>query len=144
MGLDGKSITIVKFRSMYDDAEADTGPVWARENDPRVTPLGGFLRRSSLDELPQLWNVLRGEMSLVGPRPPVPSEVALYEEHHFARFDMKPGMTGPWQVNGRNRVTSFEEVVRLEREYVRRWSIWKDVTLLLRTVPAVVRMRGAH
>jgi len=87
--------------------------------------------------------VLRGEMSLVGPRPPLPSEVALYEEHHYARFDVKPGITGPWQVAGRNGVTSFEEVLGLERNYIRGWSVWADVRLLAKTIPVVVRMRGA-
>src|SRR2546430_8472998 len=93
------------FRSLYGD-----GRLFKVRDDPRITPLGRWLRRTSIDELPQLFNVLRGEMSLVGPRPPLPSEVALYEEHHYARFDVKPGITGPWQVAGRNGVTSFEEV----------------------------------
>jgi lipopolysaccharide/colanic/teichoic acid biosynthesis glycosyltransferase len=114
------------------------------KDDPRVTRLGTFLRRSSLDELPQLWNALIGNMSLVGPRPPLPSEVDLYEEHHYTRFDVKPGITGPWQVNGRNTITDFEEVIRLETDYIREWTIWKDLGILLRTVPAVFRMEGAH
>src|SRR2546428_9733867 len=100
-------------------------------NDPRMTRLGRLLRRTSLDELPQLVNVLRGEMSLVGPRPPLPSEVALYEGHHYARFDVKPGITGPWQVAGRNGVTSFEEVMGLERKYIRSWSVRADMELLV-------------
>jgi lipopolysaccharide/colanic/teichoic acid biosynthesis glycosyltransferase len=101
------------------------------------------LRRTSLDELPQLFNVLRGEMALVGPRPPLPAEVALYEQHHYARFDVKPGMTGPWQVSGRNGVTDFEDVIRLEQDYIRRWSLGTDMRILLKTVPVVVGMRGA-
>lgn len=109
-----------------------------------MTRIGGWLRRTSLDELPQLVNVLRGEMSLVGPRPPMPSEVALYEAHHYARFDVKPGITGPWQVAGRNQVTDFEEVVRLEQDYIQNWSLSRDFAILLQTVPAVLRMRGAH
>ena len=113
-------------------------------NDPRVTRVGAFLRKTSLDELPQLFNVLVGQMSLVGPRPPLPSEVALYEQHHFCRFDVKPGMTGPWQVSGRNRITDFEEVVRLERQYIRNWSVAADLKILLRTVPVVLRGVGAH
>jgi lipopolysaccharide/colanic/teichoic acid biosynthesis glycosyltransferase len=108
-----------------------------------VTRLGRFLRRSSLDELPQLWNVLRGEMSLVGPRPPLPGEVESYEAHHYARFDVKPGITGPWQVSGRNQVTDFEKIVALETQYIREWSVWKDLAILVRTSWVVVRMRGA-
>jgi exopolysaccharide biosynthesis polyprenyl glycosylphosphotransferase len=154
VGLGGKIFRITKFRSMVHDAEARKSGLteasvypdmrlFKVKNDPRVTRLGAFLRRSSLDELPQLWNVLVGEMSLVGPRPPLPAEVDLYEEHHYTRFDVKPGMTGPWQVNGRNLITDFEEVIRLETDYIREWSIWKDLGLLLKTVPAVLYMRGA-
>jgi lipopolysaccharide/colanic/teichoic acid biosynthesis glycosyltransferase len=109
-----------------------------------VTGVGAILRQTSLDELPQLFNVLRGEMSLVGPRPPMPSEVELYDEHHYSRFDMKPGITGPWQVGGRNKITDFEEVVRLEHAYARSWSIGKDFRILMRTIPVVLRMDGAH
>ena len=112
-------------------------------SDPRTTRLGRWLRRTSLDELPQLVNVLRSEMSLVGPRPPLPSEVDLYEAHHYARFDAKPGMTGPWQVAGRNDVTDFEQVIALETAYVRGWSVWLDAKLILRTVPVVFGRRGA-
>jgi lipopolysaccharide/colanic/teichoic acid biosynthesis glycosyltransferase len=129
----------IAARSIYGD-----GRLFKVKDDPRVTRVGRFLRRTSLDELPQLWNVMRGDMSLVGPRPPVPQEVALYEEHHFARFHMKPGITGPWQVGGRNNVTSFEEIVRLEADYMRYWSIGKDIEILLRTLPAVLGQRGAH
>lgn len=154
VGLGGKIFRITKFRSMVHDAEARRSDLTGESvytdlrlfkvvNDPRVTRLGAFLRRTSLDELPQLWNVLRGEMSLVGPRPPLPAEVDLYEEHHYTRFDVKPGMTGPWQVNGRNLITDFEEVIRLETDYIREWSIWKDLGLLLKTIPAVLYMRGA-
>jgi len=155
VGLGGKRFKITKFRSMVHDAEAmreDLAPaslytdqrLFKVKNDPRVTRLGWFLRRTSLDELPQLWNAFVGNMSLVGPRPPLPSEVDLYEEHHYTRFDVKPGITGPWQVNGRNTITDFEEVIRLETDYIREWTIWKDPGILLRTVPAVVFMRGAH
>jgi exopolysaccharide biosynthesis polyprenyl glycosylphosphotransferase len=154
VGLGGKIFRITKFRSMVQDAEARRSDLTGEsvytdlrlfkvKNDPRVTRLGTFLRRSSLDELPQLWNVLVGEMSLVGPRPPLPAEVDLYEEHHYTRFDVKPGMTGPWQVNGRNLITDFDEVIRLETDYIREWSLWKDLGILLRTVPAVLYMRGA-
>ena len=155
VGLGGKLFKITKFRSMVDDAESrldDLTPkslysdrrLFKVKDDPRVTRLGNFLRRSSLDELPQLWNAFIGNMSLVGPRPPLPSEVDLYEEHHYTRFDVKPGITGPWQVNGRNTITDFEEVIRLEVDYIREWTIWKDLGLLLRTIPAVLNMRGAH
>jgi lipopolysaccharide/colanic/teichoic acid biosynthesis glycosyltransferase len=90
-----------------------------------------------------LWNVLRGEMSLVGPRPALPSEVLRYEPHHFVRFEVLPGITGPWQVGGRNAIRDFEDVVRLESEYVRGWTLWRDLVILLRTVPAVLSMKGA-
>ena len=125
-------------QSLYSDRR-----LFKVKDDPRVTRLGNFLRRTSLDELPQLWNAFVGNMSLVGPRPPLPSEVDLYEEHHYTRFDVKPGITGPWQVNGRNTITDFEEVIRLETDYIREWTIWKDLGILLRTVPAVVLMRGS-
>jgi exopolysaccharide biosynthesis polyprenyl glycosylphosphotransferase len=155
VGLGGKQFRITKFRSMVHDAEALRGDLTPKslytdarlfkvKDDPRMTPLGAFLRRTSLDELPQLWNVFRGDMSLVGPRPPLPSEVDLYEDHHYTRFDVKPGITGPWQVSGRNSITDFEEVIRLETGYIRGWTIWKDLGILLRTVPVVLFMRGAH
>jgi exopolysaccharide biosynthesis polyprenyl glycosylphosphotransferase len=154
VGLGGRLFKITKFRSMVHDAEALREDLATRslyndlrlfkiKNDPRVTRLGAFLRRTSLDELPQLWNVLSGDMSLVGPRPPLPAEVELYEEHHYTRFDVKPGITGPWQVNGRNLITDFEEVIRLEIDYIREWTLWKDLGILLKTIPAVLYMRGA-
>jgi exopolysaccharide biosynthesis polyprenyl glycosylphosphotransferase len=155
VGLGGKVFKITKFRSMVHDAEArldDLTPkslysdrrLFKVKDDPRVTRVGNFLRRTSLDELPQLWNAFVGNMSLVGPRPPLPSEVDLYEEHHYTRFDVKPGITGPWQVSGRNTITDFDEVIRLETDYIREWTIWKDLGILLRTIPTVVLMRGAH
>ena len=155
VGLGGRLFKITKFRSMVHDAEAkrddlSTLSVYSDlrlfkvKDDPRVTRLGAFLRRTSLDELPQLWNALVGDMSLVGPRPPLPCEVELYEEHHYTRFDVKPGITGPWQVNGRNLITDFEKVIQLETDYIREWSIWKDLGILLKTVPAVLYMRGAN
>jgi len=155
VGAGGRQFDILKFRSMIDGADEQRtelaaasvyqdGRLFKMPRDPRITRLGSFLRRTSIDELPQLWNVLKGEMSLVGPRPPMPSEVALYEEHHYSRFDMKPGITGPWQVNGRSRVTDFDEVIRLETAYLRRWAIWKDFVILLRTIPVVLKMEGAH
>lgn len=155
VGRGGTMFMITKFRSMVEDAESRRGALvessiypdprlFKMRQDPRVTRVGTFLRRTSLDELPQLINVLRGEMSLVGPRPPLPSEVDLYEEHHYTRFDMKPGMTGPWQVSGRNGITDFEEVIQLETAYMRDWVIWKDLAILLKTIPVVFTMRGAH
>ena len=110
--------------------------------DKRVTPVGRFLRRSSLDELPQLWNVVRGEMSLVGPRPPIPYEVEHYPPHWFGRFAVKPGMTGLWQVSGRSELT-LEEMIALDLEYVERRSLLLNLWILLRTIPAVLRFRGA-
>jgi exopolysaccharide biosynthesis polyprenyl glycosylphosphotransferase len=155
VGRAGRPFQILKFRSMVVDAEDRLSEVKSSSiyrdarlfkivRDPRVTRFGAWLRKTSLDEIPQLFNVLKGDMSLVGPRPPLPAEVALYEEHHFCRFDMKPGMTGPWQVSGRNRITDFEEVVQLESTYIRSWSILKDIQILFRTVPAVLNMDGAH
>ncbi|HKR08938.1 MAG TPA: sugar transferase, partial [Gemmatimonadaceae bacterium] len=154
VGYGGKTFSMYKFRSMVKNAEelketlqtqsiySDTR-LFKIPNDPRITPVGRFLRRSSLDELPQLWNVLRGEMSLVGPRPPLVNEVNTYEEHNYTRFDMKPGITGPWQVAGRNRITSFDEVVALETDYLTDWSLVKDFTILMKTVPTVLSMSGA-
>jgi lipopolysaccharide/colanic/teichoic acid biosynthesis glycosyltransferase len=155
IGRGGRPFRIVKFRTMVIDAERKRdellalslykdGRLFKIPDDPRVTRIGGWLRRTSLDELPQLFNVLLGEMSLVGPRPPVPSEVALYEARHYDRFDVKPGLSGPWQVNGRNRITDFEEILRLERAYIRQWSLLSDFGILLRTIPAVLRVREAH
>ena len=154
VGRGGRLFRIAKFRTMNLDAEQHRGDLQERSiyadarlfkipNDPRITALGRWLRRTSLDELPQLVNVLRGGMSLVGPRPPVPSEVELYEAHHYARFDVKPGITGPWQVSGRNEIKDFEEVVALETRYIHEWSIWRDLAILARTLGVVVRMKGA-
>lgn len=155
VGRGGRVFKILKFRSMVANAERlkselENSSVYSDQRlfkvrrDPRVTALGTLLRRTSLDELPQLFNVIMGHMSLVGPRPPVPQEVALYDEHHYARFEMRPGITGPWQVGGRNNITDFEYVVSLEVGYMRHWSIWKDFEILIRTFPAVLRMDGAH
>ena len=155
VGREGRRFRILKFRTMACDAEQHREELLERSiyadrrlfkipNDPRITKIGGWLRRTSLDELPQLVNVLKGEMSLVGPRPPMPCEVELYEAHHFARFDARPGITGPWQVSGRNDVRDFEKVVALESEYIRNWSLLADLAVLVRTVPIVIQMRGAH
>ncbi|PYP12890.1 MAG: hypothetical protein DMD54_17765 [Gemmatimonadetes bacterium] len=155
VGRGGRLFKIFKFRTMVSDAEQHREELLQHSiysdrrlfkivRDPRVTRFGAWLRRTSLDELPQLFNVLKGGVSLVGPRPPLPSEVALYEAHHYARFDVKPGITGPWQVNGRNAITDFEQIVGLETAYIRNWSLTRDLLILLQTVPVVLRMRGAH
>ncbi len=116
---------------------------WWNSGDPRVTPLGYLLRRSSLDELPQFFNVLLGDMSLVGPRPPIPYEVGLYQPWHMGRLDTLPGITGLWQVHGRSRVT-FEQMVQMDLEYIQKQSFWYDIRLLLLTIPAVLNRKGAY
>jgi lipopolysaccharide/colanic/teichoic acid biosynthesis glycosyltransferase len=154
VGLGGETFEMLKLRTMVRDADARRAEVqganvygdprlFKAAGDPRITRAGGILRKSSLDELPQLWNVLRGEMSLVGPRPPLPREVAQYKTRHYVRFEVAPGITGPWQVSGRNEITDFETVVELEQRYIAGWTVWRDLALLLRTVPAVLSMRGA-
>ncbi len=117
------------------------GPMFKIASDPRITRVGGVLRRYSLDELPQLWNVLRGEMSLVGPRPLVPDEAEHVIGRHRARLDLVPGVTGPWQVMGRTNIP-FAEMVKLDYLYVAEWSLWNDVKLLLRTAPVVISGAG--
>ena len=155
VGQGGRHFHMWKFRSMIADAEEQQDELRARNvygeeplfkiaHDPRITRLGRFLRRTSLDELPQFWNVLRGDMSLVGPRPPLPDEVARYTERHLVRLDVRPGLTGPWQVSGRNRIVHFEDVVQMEADYIAEWSFARDAMILLRTVPAVLRMDGAQ
>lgn len=155
VGLGGRLFTIWKFRSMYMGSETLQKDLTAMnrygharlfkvEKDPRITPVGRFLRRSSLDELPQLFNVLIGDMSLVGPRPPLPSEVAEYEPHHFERLSVVPGITGPWQVGGRNLITDFEKVVRMERAYIQSWSLLLDAKILFRTIKVVISGEGAY
>jgi exopolysaccharide biosynthesis polyprenyl glycosylphosphotransferase len=153
VGRDGRLFRIFKFRSMYVDAEArlaelrhlneHDGVLFKIRDDPRVTPVGRWLRRLSLDELPQLLNVLSGRMSLVGPRPPLPTEAAAYADDVRRRLAVKPGMTGLWQVSGRSDL-SWEEAVRLDLRYVENWSLSLDLVILLRTVTAVVRSSGAY
>ncbi|HLM86580.1 MAG TPA: sugar transferase [Solirubrobacteraceae bacterium] len=168
VGRDRRPFTVIKFRTMHDGVSHErhrefvvnliNGEPPRRESpgesdrpgdfyykmmeDPRVTRFGRVLRRSSLDELPQLWNVLRGQMSLVGPRPAIPYEVEHYPPHWFARFAVRPGITGVWQVSGRSEVT-LEEMVELDVEYARRRSLWLNLWILARTVPAVLGARGA-
>ena len=155
VGQGGRRFDMWKFRSMIAQAESQREqlrgqnvygeePLFKIPHDPRITAFGTFLRRTSLDELPQFWNVLRGDMSLVGPRPPLPDEVARYTERHFIRLDVRPGLTGPWQVSGRNRIMHFEDVVELESAYIANWSFARDVIILARTLPAVIRMDGAQ
>jgi exopolysaccharide biosynthesis polyprenyl glycosylphosphotransferase len=153
MGLNGRTFRLCKFRSMYADAEARragladrnemSGPVFKIRDDPRITPVGKWMRRFSIDELPQFWNVLRGDMSLVGPRPPIPEEVKKYERWQRRRLSMKPGITCLWQVSGRNTI-DFEDWMRLDLAYIDTWSLRLDVQILLRTVPVVLTARGAH
>jgi len=153
MGRNGRVFTFFKFRSMTSDAESrrgellrhneSTGPLFKIREDPRVTRVGRVLRRFSLDELPQLFNVIRGEMSLVGPRPPLPSEVAHYELWQKDRLLVPGGITGLWQVSGRSDLT-FEQMVELDLTYIKTWSLWSDLTILVRTVTCVIFARGAY
>lgn len=150
LGWMGKQFTIWKFRSMYLDAEARKKELMAlnkqtdektfkMENDPRITPVGKFLRKTSLDELPQFWNVLIGEMSLVGTRPPTPNEVDIYEVPEWQRLDVKPGMTGEWQVNGRSSIRNFEDIIKLDLRYQQNWSLLYDLKLIIKTILVVFR-----
>ncbi len=165
VGMDGRKFLCYKFRTMKADADesvhresyrknikglteanagSDENPVFGKvRNDPRVTKFGKFLRRTSLDELPQFLNVLRGDMSVVGARPPIPYEVEDYQIKHRRRLDMKPGITGLWQVSGRNRLT-FEEMVQIDLYYIENWSLWLDLKIILLTLPAVLRGDGAR
>ena len=153
VGVNNRPFRMWKFRSMVPDAEAlvadladrdeGNGPLFKIRDDPRVTPVGRIIRRYSLDELPQLFNVLSGSMSLVGPRPPLPAEVATYDGRVARRMLVKPGMTGLWQVSGRSNL-SWEESVRLDVSYVENWSIMQDLVILWRTFRAVVSKDGAY
>lgn len=151
-GVKGKPFRLWKFRSMIVDADRlqhlvknqAKGYIFKNKNDPRVTRVGGFLRRTSLDELPQFWNVLTGDMSLVGTRPPTLDEVMNYKKHHWDRLNIKPGMTGEWQANGRSSVTDFEEIVRMDIAYQQKWSLFYDLKLILKTLLVVVCKDGAY
>lgn len=150
-GLLGKTFRIYKFRSMIDGADAlksqveneADGLIFKNRQDPRITRVGCFLRKTSLDELPQFWNVLRGEMSLVGTRPPTSDEVALYADHHWQRLSVKPGLTGEWQVNGRSMVKDFEDIVQLDLRYQALWSPLYDLVLIAKTIYVIVLRKGA-
>ena len=152
-GLNGRRFMLYKFRTMFKDAEAKLedlrkfnemeGPVFKMENDPRITGIGKFLRKFSLDEFPQLWNVLRGDMSLIGPRPPIPKEVEKYDYWQRRRLSMKPGLSCLWQISGRNKISSFDEWMKLDLEYIDNWSLWLDAKIFLRTIPIVLFGIGA-
>ena len=153
VGYRGRPFTVLKFRTMVADAEERlqdlldlneaTGPLFKMAHDPRVTRVGRFLRKTSLDELPQLVNVLRGDMTVVGPRPPLPREVAQYEEWQMARLEVRPGITGLWQVSGRSQLP-FEDYVRLDLFYIENWSLAFDLFIIAKTIPTIVSRRGAH
>jgi exopolysaccharide biosynthesis polyprenyl glycosylphosphotransferase len=152
IGLNGRIFTLYKFRTMIEDAHERrgevshlnemNGPVFKSKSDPRITPVGRLLRKFSFDELPQLWNVLKGDMSLVGPRPPIPEEVASYHRWHRRRLSMKPGLTCLWQVSGRNDI-DFDRWMELDLQYIDNWSPGLDMKILLRTIPAVLSGKGA-
>ena len=151
-GMNGRQFVMHKLRTMYVDAEERKqdlatqnemdGPVFKMKNDPRITPVGRFLRRFSIDELPQIWDVLWGRMSLVGPRPSLPSEVGSYKTFQRRRLSMRPGLTCLWQVSGRNKI-GFDDWVRLDLEYIDTWSLRNDLKILVRTIPAVVSGSGS-
>ena len=154
VGRYGRYFKFYKFRSMRQDAESQKAALMARneskdgvifkmKDDPRITKVGRFLRRTSLDELPQLWNVFIGDMSLVGPRPPVPSEVLEYTLEDRKRLDVIPGITCLWQIKGRSEIP-FNEQVRLDKEYILAPSVWKDIVILFKTIPAILGGRGAY
>ncbi len=153
IGQSGRVFEVLKFRSMFRDAEGRlealrahnemSGPVFKMANDPRVTKVGRLLRRTSLDEFPQFWNVLKGEMSIVGPRPPIPSEVRQYKRWQRRRLSMKPGITCIWQISGRNDI-DFERWMELDLQYIDEWSLWGDIEIFFKTIPAVLSSRGAR
>ncbi len=153
VGKGGKRFTCYKLRSMCADAEARkaglmknnevSGPVFKMKRDPRITPVGRWLRMFSIDELPQLWNVIKGEMSIVGPRPPIPSEVEKYTDHQLQRLAVQPGLTCLWQINGRSNV-EFDRWVELDLLYIEQMSLKMDIMIVLKTIPAVAFSRGAH
>ncbi len=153
VGLNGRPFTMLKFRSMHVDAEARleslrahneaSGPVFKMRNDPRITRVGRFIRKTSIDELPQFLNVLTGEMSIVGPRPPIPAEVRQYKRWQRRRLSVKPGITCTWQVSGRSNI-DFDQWMELDLEYIDHWSLWKDIQICFKTIPAVLSSRGAH
>jgi exopolysaccharide biosynthesis polyprenyl glycosylphosphotransferase len=155
IGLHGRKFKVWKFRTMVINAdqlqaelesknEMKDGVLFKMKDDPRITKLGTFLRRYSLDELPQLFNILLGEMSFVGPRPLPVRDVERFEERHFIRQEVLPGITGLWQVSGRSNIESFEEAVNLDISYIANWSLWLDLKILMRTVGVVLQKNGAY
>jgi exopolysaccharide biosynthesis polyprenyl glycosylphosphotransferase len=152
VGFNKKPFKSWKFRTMVTDADKlkdelmekneMKGPVFKIKDDPRITPVGKIMRKFSLDELPQLYSVLKGDMSLVGPRPPLNSEVSMFKRWHGRKLRIKPGITCLWQVNGRNGIKDFDEWVKLDLEYLDNWSLWLDMKILLKTIPAVLRATG--
>lgn len=154
VGKNGRVFNIYKLRSMYRDAEERkkelmeknqmSGHMFKMKDDPRITKVGKFIRRTSIDELPQFWNILRGDMSLVGTRPPTVAEYDQYDSHHKRRLSLVPGLTGMWQVSGRSQITDFEEVVKLDCYYIDNWSLWLDIKIILKTIPVVLRNNGAE
>lgn len=153
VGKNGKIFKMYKFRSMYMDAEERkkelmdqnqmSGLMFKMDNDPRIMPIGHFIRKTSIDEFPQFWNILKGDMSFVGTRPPTKDEYMQYDMHHLSRLAIKPGLTGMWQVSGRSEITDFEEVVRLDNEYIRNFSLLLDVKIILKTFGAVLGQKGS-
>ncbi|MDD4900452.1 MAG: sugar transferase, partial [Candidatus Omnitrophica bacterium] len=153
-GRNVRTFTLYKFRTMVENAEEIllglreqnemTGPAFKIKHDPRLTCIGAFLRKTSLDELPQLFNVLRGEMSLVGPRPPIPMEVNAYESWQRRRLSMRPGITCLWQVNGRNLIKDFDKWMKLDLYYIDHWSLWLDIKIMFKTIPVVLFGIGAE
>lgn len=154
IGKNGRTFYIYKLRSMYVDAEERKkelmkknkmdGLMFKMDDDPRITKVGKFIRKTSIDELPQFWNVLKGDMSLVGTRPPTVDEFEKYESHHKRRLSMRPGITGMWQVSGRSDITDFEEVVKLDCKYIDNWSLLFDAKILIKTIDVVLRHKGAE
>jgi exopolysaccharide biosynthesis polyprenyl glycosylphosphotransferase len=152
VGKHGVPFKAYKFRSMYQDADERKaqllhqnemqGPVFKIANDPRITPIGRFIRKYSLDELPQLFSVLQGDMSLVGPRPPLETEFRQFAEWQKKKLTVIPGITCLWQVSGRNEIKNFDDWVRLDIRYIEEWSLWLDLKILLRTIPAVILGKG--
>lgn len=153
VGRNGRRFKLYKFRSMYVDADKRkeelmqdnemSGPMFKMENDPRITRVGRFLRKTSLDEFPQFWNVVKGDMSLVGTRPPTVDEFEQYSSMHKARLSMTPGLTGIWQTSGRSDIKNFDDILRMDMQYIDNWSIWLDIKLLIKTVPVVFGRHGA-
>ena len=152
VGLHGRKFYQYKLRSMIENAEdikeqyaslnEQSGPVFKIKDDPRLTKVGKFMRKYSIDELPQLFNILYGSMTLIGPRPPIPSEVKEYKDSHHRRLSMKPGITGLWQVSGRNKIQDFDEWVKLDLEYIDNWSFALDLRIALQTVSTVLSGTG--